>query len=41
MWYAWGKSEMNTTFLSQNLKERGHLGEIDIDRIILEWILNK
>jgi hypothetical protein len=42
MWRVWGRGEVCTGFWLENLSERNHWGDPDIDgRIILRWIFRK
>jgi hypothetical protein len=42
MWHVWETGEVHTGFWWGNLRERGRLGNQDIDgRIILRWIFRK
>jgi len=39
---VWGRVEAYTGFWGGNLRERDHLGDLDVDgRIILRWIFRK
>jgi hypothetical protein len=39
MWHAWERLNLHTKFWSENLKERDHSEDKDVDRkIILEWV---
>jgi hypothetical protein len=38
MWHVWGRKEVHTGFLLENLSERDHLQYLGVDgRIILKW----
>ena len=40
--HVWSKGEVRTRFWWENLRERDHWGDKDVDgRIILRWILRK
>ena len=42
MWRVWGRIEGCTGCWWGNLRERGHLGDQDVDgKIILRWIFRK
>jgi hypothetical protein len=39
---VWGRGEVYTGFWWGNLRERDHLGDLDVDgRIILRWVFRK
>ena len=41
MWHVWWTREVHIGFWSGDLRERGHLEDLNIDeRIILKWIFN-
>jgi len=42
MWRIWGRGEVCTGFWLENVRERDHRGDPDVDwRIILSWIVRK
>jgi hypothetical protein len=41
MWRVWGRKEVCTGYWWGNLKQRGHWGDPDVDRIILRRIFRK
>ena len=42
VWHVWAMREVHTEFLWENLRERDHFEDLDVDgKIILKWIFKK